>query len=188
MKNLTSILKTAGILFVIGFVCTLILTVCNYVTKDIIAQNAIKEENAAKKEVLTLATDFSEISVEDENIDAVYEGVADGKTVGYCVKVSPLGYGGEISMMVGVGVDGKVSGVKIVDMSETPGLGARAKEPSFINAYSGKKDGIKVIKSGIPEDDEVSAISGATITSKAVTEGVNSALSAVSSLRKEGAK
>lgn len=183
MKNISSILKTAGILFVIGFVCTLILTVCNYITKDIIAELAVKEENSAKQEVLASATEFLEISYTGNGVETVYEGKSNGKRVGYCVKVSPMGYGGEISMMVGVGIDNKVTGVKIISMNETPGLGARAKEESFINAYIGKKPGIKVIKSGTPSPNEISAISGATITSKAVTEGINSALAAVAALR-----
>ena len=114
----------------------------------------------------------------------IYEGkTKDKKVIGHCIKVEPIGYGGAISMIVGVGDDGKVRGVKIISMSETPGLGARANEPGFTDAYKGKSGDIKVKKSGTPADNEISAISGATITSKAVTEGVNLAVAVAESLR-----
>ncbi len=136
-------------------------------------------------ETLPDAKTFDEVEYGDNPIvKAVYEGKgADGKTAGYCVKAEPNGYGGAISMMVGVDGEGVVRGVKIITMSETPGLGARAKEPEFTGGYEGKSGEIKVKKSGTPGDSEISAISGATITSKAVTEGVNAAIEAAGILR-----
>lgn len=187
-ENVISILKTAAILLAIGFICTLLLALCNYVTEDTIAALSQKAEKAAMTETLPSAKDFEakQYSGSDKTVVAVYEGRADGKTVGYCVKTEPVGYGGAVSMMVGVDVSGTVNGVKIVSMSETPGLGAKAKEKAFTDGYTGKKAGVKVIKSGTPAENEISAISGATITSKAVTAGVNSAVAAVEGYRQEG--
>ena len=85
-------------------------------------------------------------------------------------------------MMVGLDSDFAISGVTIINMSETPGLGSRASDEKFIKQYDNLKglDGeIDVIKSGTPEGNEIVAISGATVTSKAVTRGVNAAVSAV---------
>ncbi len=183
-SNIGSIIKTGAILLAIGFVCTLLLSVCNYVTKDRIAALAFEAENSAMAETLPEAETFDDAAYEaDGVVAAVYEGKSGDEVVGYCVKVEPTGYGGTISMIVGVDTESVVKGVKIISMSETPGLGAKANELEFTDGYIGKTSGIKVRKSGVPADDEISAISGATITSKAVTEGVNAAIAAAESLR-----
>lgn len=184
-SNIGSIIKTGAILLAIGFVCTLLLSVCNYVTKDRIATLSAQAEQEAMITTLPVAKNFVKLNYESDGIvTAVYEGKAEDKAVvGHCVKVEPTGYGGTISMIVGVDTQGVVTGVKIVSMSETPGLGAKANEQEFTDGYIGKSSGIKVKKSGVPADDEISAISGATVTSKAVTEGVNAAIAAAESLR-----
>lgn len=180
-----SIVKTGAILLAIGFVCTLLLSVCNFVTKDRIAALSAKAEQDAMIETLPQANNFVKLNYSDSGIvTAIYEGKAKDKSVvGHCVKVEPVGYGGAISMVVGVDKDGVVRGVKIISMSETPGLGARANDTSFTGNYIGKTAEIKVKKSGVPGDNEIAAISGATVTSKAVTEGVNAAIAATESMR-----
>lgn len=185
MKNIGSIIKTGAILLVIGFVCTLILTVCNYVTKDRIKMLSFQAEQDALTETLPEADKFVKMSYESDGIiTAVYEAKAEDKSVvGYCVKAEPVGYGGAISMIVGVDVNGAVTGVKIISMSETAGLGANASKPEFTNGFVGKTADIKVNKKGAPGENEIAAISGATVTSKAVTEGVNAAIAAVDSLK-----
>ena len=88
-------------------------------------------------------------------------------------------------MIVGVDREKTVTGVKIISMSETPGLGSKAQEPEFNDQFI-KKDvskPLKVIKSGIIDENEIVAISGATITSTAVTSGVNAAVDAVNNLK-----
>ncbi|MBR2477189.1 MAG: RnfABCDGE type electron transport complex subunit G [Clostridia bacterium] len=184
-ENIRSIIKTGAILLAIGFICTLILSLCNYMTKDKIAALALETEEAAMKEVIPEAKYFVKL---EEGAEGIVTDVYVGKdtnmiVVGYCVKVKPVGYGGEISMIVGVDTDGVVTGVKITEMSETPGLGAKANDDGFTEAYKGKTGGIKVRKSGTPGSDEISAISGATVTSKAVTEGVNAAVETVNGLQ-----
>ncbi len=184
-ENVRSIIKTGAILLVIGFVCTLLLALCNSMTKDRIASLAANAEQEAMASTLPIADKFVKLQYDGGGIvTAVYEGKSEDKTVvGYCVKAEPIGYGGTISMIVGIDTDGKVTGVDIVSMSETPGLGAKASNPEFTDGFVGKSAGIKVKKSGAPNDDEISAISGATVTSKAVTEGVNAAIAATESLR-----
>lgn len=187
-ENVRSIVKTGFILFVIGFLCTLILSVCNYMTKDTRERLAAASEREAMVATLSEADHFVKLPHIDEGIvKGVFEGVdKDKNIVGYCVKVYPIGYGGTISMVVGVNTNGEVTGVDIVSMSETPGLGAKASDEGFVGQYTGKMSQIKVIKSGTPNENEISAISGATVTSKAVTQGVNAALDIVKSLDRGG--
>ncbi len=186
MKNTKFIIKLAAILFVIAFVCTLLLVLCNHLTKDRIAMLQAQAEETAKTEVLPDADEFA--PKQCESVSEAYIGKdKDGSIVGYCFKVTPSGFGGAITMMVGVTKDGEVSGVKITDMSETPGLGAKASDESWISQFAGKTSEISVVKTSASKNSEISAISGATVTSKAVANGVNSALKAAKELiEKEG--
>ncbi len=183
MENKGSIIKLSLILLAIAFISTLILTVCNAVTKDTIAY--INEQNikSAMLEVLPGGETFEEIGGEyPEYITSASYGKKDGDIMGYTVNVSVPGFGGNIEMIIGVCKQKTVTGVKITSLSETPGLGAKASNEEFTKQYYGLEEGISVIKSGMPNGNEISAISGATITSKAVTEGVNAALKYVGTL------
>ena len=180
MSNAKTFVRLAGVLFLIAFVATLLLTVCNVLTRDRIAYLAEQAETEAMQAVLPDAERFNPYDgAVTEPVKAVFVGTAAGADAGYCVSVAPLGYGGEVSMMVGISPDGAVTGVEITSMSETPGLGAKASEETFRAQYAGISGEAAVIKSGEPKENEVVAISGATITSRAVTSGVNAALQAV---------
>ena len=79
--------------------------------------------------------------------------------------------------MVGVKPDGTVAGISIVSSSETPGMGKKAESPDFYGQFADKKaDSFTVVKSDAKADDQINAISGATITSKAITDAVNKVL------------
>jgi electron transport complex protein RnfG len=176
------ILKTGATLCAITAVAALLLAVVNSVTAPIIAENTAEKTQAAMKNVMSDAQSFdiAEFSPSDstEDVTEVYAAKkADGSVAGYCVSVSPNGYGGAIDMIVGIGSDFKVTGVDIISQSETAGLGAKSTEPEFRDQYVGKGTIDKVVKSGAAEN-EINAISSATITSKAVTKGVNEAISA----------
>lgn len=98
--------------------------------------------------------------------------------IGYAVTVtSKGGYGGDIKFTVGFLIDGTVTGISYLSITETAGLGMEAKNPSFTNKFVGKKGGSFVVdkdnSKGLP--NEIDAISGATITTRAVTQGVNAA-------------
>lgn len=175
------------VLLTISVVVALLLAFTNSITKDKIAANKIKEQNVAKQEVLADATQFIETEFADETglVKAVYQGKdSSGKIVGWCVSVAPSGYGGELDLMVGIFPDGTISGMKVVSHSETAGLGAKASEPTFSSQFAGMPaDGsLTVIKSGTPKENEIMAISGATITSRAVKDGVNAAAEAAMKL------
>lgn len=97
--------------------------------------------------------------------------------VGYIIQViSNDGYGGKIGIIVGIDKEGVIEAIEFTELAETSGLGMKAKEDAFKGQYSGKSNMLKVITSGTAGQDEIEAISGATITSKAVTNAVNAAL------------
>lgn len=176
-KNIKFILKLGGILFLITAICVFALALCNNLTKDTIAKINLEKEENARRQVLGIAESFEEEKTGDDA--AIYVGKKGGEEVGYCVSISPKGFGGDINLMVGVDLNLNVTGVEIINMSETPGLGSKASDKKFISQFNGKGENISVIKSGAAADNEIVAISGATVTSKAVTEGVNNAIKAV---------
>ena len=182
-KNVVKeVFKVAIILFVITAIAAAILAAVNKVTAPVIAENDKKAQEEAMREVLPEATLFGnmEISVnENSSVSEVYLSDA-----GYAVKVAPNGYGGPISMIVGVDNELKVTGIKIISQSETAGLGAKCLEPSFQEQYKGKTENITVSKNGA-KDNEIDAISSATVTSKAVTKGVNEAIEVVKEVKED---
>ena len=86
------------------------------------------------------------------------------------------GYGGDIQITVGITADGTISGVAFLSISETAGLGMKATEPSFYNQYVNKKADKFVVSKDGGDGEQIDALSGATITSRAVTGAVNTAL------------
>lgn len=101
----------------------------------------------------------------------------DGVDVGYVFLVeSNEGYGGNIEFSMGVKKDGTIGGIEIIDMNETPELGAKCVDESFKNQYKGLSEQVTLVKGAVNGKNEVSAISGATITSRAITNAVNQVL------------
>ena len=179
MKN---ILKLGLNLFSICAVSALLLGLTNKVTASVIENRNIQSNNESRQIVLSDANEFIQVSGSKyENIDGivseVYEGKNGSETVGYTIKVFPKGYGGDIELIVGISKDGTVSGINIGNMSETPGLGAKASDSNFKDQFSGKQTSELILTKGSSsKENEISAISGATITSSAVTYGVNVAI------------
>lgn len=172
-------------LLIISAVAALLLALTNSVTASTIAQRNEQANAEARKLVLESAQDFEEVKdVKTDNskgveVSEIYEAKdASGNTVGYTLKVLPSGYGGTIELMVGIdSVKGQVSGINVVSNSETAGLGAKSTDPEFSDQYKGKPlEELSVLKNGTPGDTEIKAISGATITSTAVTNGVDAAI------------
>lgn len=183
------ILRLGVILLLIAGVCGLILGSVNQVTAEPIAIQAKKTIDEANKEILPSASTFEDKEdVElDEGILSLAEGKDGSEVKGYTIKVAPKGYGGAIEMMVGISTEGKLSGIKVLTHGETPGLGANATNPDFSDQYKDKPtEELSVVKGTASKDNEVSAITGATITSKAVTSGVNKAIEFYNSKLKGG--
>ena len=172
-------------LLIISAVAALLLALTNSVTASTIAQRNEQANAEARKLVLESAQYFEEVKdVKTDNskgveVSEIYEAKdASGNTVGYTLKVLPSGYGGTIELMVGIdSAKGQVSGINVVSNSETAGLGAKSTDPEFSDQYKGKPlEELSVLKNGTPGDTEIKAISGATITSTAVTNGVDAAI------------
>ena len=122
---------------------------------------------------------LSENGYTSDTITEVAEGKDDsGETIGYVISVqSSEAYDGTLDLSVGIGSDGTVKGVEMLSISETAGLGMKADEAEFKDQYKDKNvESFSVTKTGEDGDNMIDAISGATITSNAVTNAVNSAL------------
>ena len=172
-------------LLIISAVAALLLALTNSVTADTIAQRSEQANAEARKLVLDFAETFEEVKdAKTDNskgieVAEIFEAKdASGNTVGYTLKVLPSGYGGKIELMVGIdSANNQVSGINVVSNSETAGLGAKSTDPAFSDQYKGKPlEELSVLKNGTPGDTEIKAISGATITSTAVTNGVDAAI------------
>lgn len=158
-------LNTAGILTIICAAAALMLGFINYMTEDIIAR---REEESQKAAVYEIFTDADEV-LTPEGDDSLFLVVKNGEFQGYCVSTVTSGYGGDINLIVGVSPDKTVKGVKVVSMNETAGLGSKTRNTAFLDQFIGKSTPLTV-------GENVDAVSGATVSSKAVTEGIKKAL------------
>ena len=181
-------IKNAGILLAITVIAGFVLGAVYQITKEPIAQAEEAAAIAAYKEVFADAADFSELEVNADalaqggitgsDIDNVFEALgSDGTLLGYVLVVSNHeGYGGDIQFSMGIANDGTTNGISILSIAETPGLGMEA-DSVLKPQYADKNvEQFVVTKTGAASDEQIDAISGATITSNAVTNGVNAGL------------
>lgn len=174
------IIRLGLVLFVITAVTGLILGAVHTVTLEPIREAQAKEKNEALAATLPGAKDFKQVDIKGSAgiIKEIYEGSDSGKVIGYNFTVTPKGYGGPITLIVGVASDGKIKDIKILASNETPGLGAKADQPSFAGQFKDRAaQELTVTKTPPENDSQIQAISGATITSRAVTLGVDTAVS-----------
>lgn len=167
------ILRIGGVLCIICAAVALILSFVNTVTVAKIVENEEMEKKSAIVALFGSKTiEYSVLEGAPDTVNEIFSVTDGGTDKGYCVSVSPLGFGGGVNMMVGIDANGAVIGVRIVSHSETPGLGSRIEADSFISQFTGSVGSVK----------NFDAISGSTISSKAVYSGVNTALEALSTL------
>ncbi len=191
MKN---ILKNTLILTVITVVAGLCLGYVYEITKDPIALAREQAKQDAYKAVFADAASFGEGEISHvENADAILESAGlskvkidealealdeSGNSVGCVLTVTDSeGYGGDIRIAMGIRNDGTLNGIEFLELSETAGLGMKANTPEFKSQFSDKKVAqISYTKNGAQAEYEIDALSGATITTNAVTNGVNGGL------------
>ena len=181
-KQKNEFVQLGGILCAITLVVALALGAVNAVTAGPIAeQNAQKIKDSlenvmpgAESEQIDVP-EGTTVTTETKNATSVtilsaYKMTKDGADAGYCVEVGPTGFGGALDTMVGIDSDGKVTGISVISASsETPGLGARSTEPEFQAQFADQVGTeVAVAKDG----GSIDALTGATITSRAVSEGV----------------
>ena len=174
-------IKLGLILLLITGIAGLLLGGAYEMTKAPIAKQIAADKQAAMKEILPTADkfDISDIDiVGNEKISEVNVGLTGTEITGYAIKVSPKGYAGPIEIMVGISTEGKLTGIKILSHTETPGLGANAPKPKFSGQFKDKpiENKLEVVKIAPSKENQIQAITGSTITSKAVTLGVNDAI------------
>ena len=172
------VLRISLTLLLIAGVVAAALAGVNAVTAPIIAQLNAEKTQAAIQAVLPGGGEEIDFTDESGIVQTVYKGES-----GYAVQVAPAGFDGEIVMMVGVANDGTVLGISVISQSETAGLGAvcaagNSAGEAFRNQFVGQSGTLAVTKDG----GTIDAITSATITSRAVTDGVNAALACVAKL------
>lgn len=178
-------IKLSAILCIITLVAGLLLAGVNKVTAPAIAK-AEKEATEKAMQVLLPEADSFEVSATDENLMVAMK---DGSFVGFCAKVTSSGYGGDIVMMVGVDSNMYVQGIEILSHGETAGLGAKITESDFKKQFKDKElANLKVVKKDTNAPGEFKAVTGATISSRAVEAGIAKAKNMVEKELKEGAK
>lgn len=141
------------------------------ITNPIIEENKRIAEQQALSEVLPEGDTF--VASEGNLPDGVSAFYSTQNGAGCVVQVSPSGYGGPISMMVGLDAGGAISGIKVLENSETQGIGSKVMDESYTSQYTGKSSA-----------DEVDAIGGATISSTGLKNGIRTAMEAAAALGK----
>lgn len=203
MKNKNDIsvmLKEAGILFAITLIVGLLLGVVYELTKEPIRIQQAKAVEEACRTVFGDAVTFEEteyapapeleeeLSASGVKIGSVYRALdGGGETLGYVVQsTSTQGYGGNIVLYLGVRNDGTLNDISILEISETPGLGMEAPDVLVPQFHDKKVESFVYTKAGAAADNEIDAITSATITTRAVTNAVNGGLKAVADLQEGG--
>lgn len=196
MKN--KIIKDALALTLITLVAGVALGGVYEITKDPIAKQEAQAKAEAYEQVFTDAAAFEAVEMDDtltktirdqldqegykaQSIEEVMRAEdQSGETLGYAFTVVTLeGYGGDIQFSMGVQNDGTLNGISILSIGETAGLGMNADTPAFKDQFVGKQvEKLQYTKNGATQDDEINAISGATVTTNAMTNGVNAGLCA----------
>lgn len=196
MKN--KIIKDALALTLITLVAGVALGGVYEITKDPIAKQEAQAKAEAYEQVFTDAAAFEAVEMDDtltktirdqldqegykaQSIEEVMRAEdQSGETLGYAFTVvTSEGYGGDIQFSMGVQNDGTLNGISILSIGETAGLGMNADTPAFKDQFVGKQvEKLQYTKNGATQDDEINAISGATVTTNAITNGVNAGLCA----------
>lgn len=195
-KSKNTIIKDTISLCLITLIAGLALGFVYELTKGPIAEAQLQEKRAAYKVVFEGAKSFDdkeneyvdvkdtskalleEAGIEKTTITEVLEATGDnGEVLGYVLSVQSVGYGGEVPITIGITTDGTIKNIEVLENQESPGFGANASQPEFKGQFANKKaDSIVFVKSGASAENEINAITGATITTTAVTNAVNGAL------------
>ena len=174
------------------------------VTKDTIEEQELLKQAASYKEVCPEAENFG--ILEEANAKIAEKAGADwsadypsarinevfecqdaaGNPAGYALSVSAKGFGGDVTMALGIREDGTVSGIAFTELNETAGLGMKANEPEFKAQFPGKSGKLNLVKGAAQGDSDISAITGATVTSTAVYNAVNAGLDFYETVLKGG--
>lgn len=167
-------------------ICAVIAGVVSFVysaTIDAYTQNLEGEKQKAIAGIFADSDsdviEYTEETGISADVNAVYSVVKNGEAAGFCVNVTSKGFGGELTLMIGYNADGSIKGIQVISHSETPGVGTKALSDAHLSQYNGKEGQLTLAKGS---SGDISAVSGATISSKGVNAAVNVASDAISSL------
>lgn len=172
------IIKLGVTLWIFCVISAGMLTYVFMMTAPRIEANAKASFEGSLREVLPGAESFKNVAAPGAKSE-IYEGYAGDTAVGLAVKVAPRGYSGEIVMLVGVDPELRIKGMKILGQRETPGLGTNVEKPKFQRQFIDKG-----VKDAFEPKKDIDAITGATISSRAVCEGVKTVLKDSTEYRK----
>ena len=164
---MNKIIKNALILAAITLIAGLLLGAAHQVTLEPIQKQQEKEKQESCQNVFPEAASFEEVTMSDaEQAELTAEIIS-----------TTEGYGGGMQFSMGIASDGTTKGISFLSLSETAGLGMRADTDDFKNQFKDKNvEAFSYTKSGASADDEIDALSGATLTTNAVTNGVNAGI------------
>jgi len=171
------ILKPALSLFLIAAVITALLALVRNLTEEPIKTQRKNTMERTMKAVLPDASDFTEIPATlTGSMVRVFAGTKGSETVGFVIELAPVGYAGEINMMVGISkITETITGMRILRHSETPGLGALAVKENFYSKFDGRSlVPLRVVRTASAEN-EIDSITSSTITTAAIIKAVNEA-------------
>jgi len=173
VKSVGYILRLTLVLFLITAVVAGLLGCVNYLTKGPIAENTAKKAQQAMQDVLP-ADSYEPLELTKKNRDG---GITEAYVCedGYIVRLNASGFGGSIDMMVGIDNEGKIAGVSVIGHAETASLGSNCTRPEWQAQFLGSDAPLAVTKDG----GTIDALTGATVTSRGVTEAVNLAMAFV---------
>lgn len=170
-----SIFQITFNLAMVCIACGILIATVYYFTAPITEKKNAELKQESMQELVQDADSFVAVDGKDE----WYEAQKDGQTIAYVVPASTKGYGGTIELLVAVGTDSTVLDFQILSANETPGLGSNASKDSFRSQFAGKtSDALTVVKDKTNKEN-IQAMTGATITSTAVTKGVKEAVDEV---------
>ncbi len=152
-----------------------------FATEFATVQQSMAADQALLEQVMPDATVIAESPYRSADAVAISAAYNDSELVGYCIEVQVAGFGGSMDMVVGVDVNGRVTGISILSHNETQNMGTNALTEDYFKQFVGKSGTITTTGS-----NAVDAVSGATSTSKAVLEGINKALAVAASLGEDG--
>jgi electron transport complex protein RnfG len=162
--------KYSTVLFIISFVACAILAFVNSTTAPIIHANKLKEISQSHYEMFPEADIFEPIPEKEIYLKVIDK---DNILLGYLFITEKYGYSSSIQTMVGIDTEFTIKKIKIISQSETPGLGAKCSLPSFTDLFIGKNQSQIILdKNG----GEITSITGATITSRAIVTSINEAI------------
>jgi len=179
--NNNSMIKITLNLTMASLLAGIIIAIVYYFTAPIAEIQRIKMKEQSMKDLVPDAASFIEIEGKHE----WFKAEKDGKTLAFLVLTHQKGFDGHIKMFVAVSPESKVLGYKVLSHRETPGLGDAAFKPKFASQFTGRGiENMELVK--IQEEGKILAITGATITSRAVTTAVKNVLTDLDAYLKQG--